>query len=141
MRDLRKRTFQFALDSIRFCGTLPKNYEFSIIKGQLMRASTSVGANYRSSCRARSKVDFISKVSIVEEEADECMYWLEMLRELGIKSEECARLRIEANEIVSMMVASKKTARAQPETPRTRAQVLKTRSQYLDSGLEQNAIR
>ncbi|MCH7782236.1 four helix bundle protein [candidate division KSB1 bacterium] len=112
MQDLKLRTKKFALDIIRFCATLPKRQEYFIIGKQLMRSATSVGANYRSSCRAKSRKDFILKLSIVEEEADECLYWLELVEELNKnKSDMLNQLKNEANELLSIIVASKKTAR------------------------------
>jgi len=81
-----------------------------------MRSATSVGANYPSTCRAKSKADFIAKLSIVEEEADESIYWLELLEELEMRQDkELQRLRDEANQLVAIIVASKKTARKNAE--------------------------
>jgi four helix bundle protein len=78
----------------------------------LIRSATSVGANYRSACRAKSKLDFIAKLAIVEEEADETLYWLELIEELGFKTDEdLKRLKDETNQINSIIVASKRTAR------------------------------
>src|SRR5262249_459026 len=92
---------------------MPKTQEFWIINRQLIKCATSVGANYRSSRRAKSDADFIAKLSIVEEEADESMYWLELIGELTTsQSEELRRLRAEANELTSIFVKSKKTARS-----------------------------
>ena len=73
MQDLKKRTKKFALDVLRFCSTLPKKQEYLVITKQLIRSGTSVGANYRSALRAKSNKDFILKLSIVGEEADECL--------------------------------------------------------------------
>jgi four helix bundle protein len=112
MNDLTVRTKKFALDVIRLCPVFPHGAEFQIITRQLMRSATSVAANYRSACRAKSKPDFINKLSIVEEEADESSLWLEMLAELAKKENaELARLTKEAGELVAIMVSSKKTAR------------------------------
>ena len=81
-----------------------------------MRSATSVGANYLSACRAKSKADFIAKLSIVEEKADESIYWLELLEELEMRQDkELQRLRDEANQSVAIIVASKKTARKNAE--------------------------
>ena len=118
MRDLRERTKRFALDIIRFCATLPAGQEFRIVSGQLIRAGTSVGANYRAVCRARSKPDFINKLSVVEEEADESGYWLELLQCLLEPNAELLRLKNEASELTAIMVQSKKTARANERSPR-----------------------
>ena len=112
MNDLKDRTKQFAIDVIRHCSTLPQKQEFWVISKQLMRSASSVGANYRSACRAKSKADFIAKLSIVEEEADESMYWMELLEALADdRNKELLRLKDEANQLVSIIVASKKTAR------------------------------
>jgi len=112
MNDLKARTKRFALDAIRLCSTFPRKEELVIVARQLMRAATSVAANYRAACRAKSKADFINKLSIVEEEADEAGFWLEMLGELQREEEgELSRLRNEASQLVAIMVASKKTAR------------------------------
>ena len=86
--------------------------EFKVISNQLLRAATSVGANYRAACRSKSKADFINKLSIVEEEADECGYWFELLEKLPATNHRVlACLRDEASQLVAIMVQSKKTAR------------------------------
>ena len=82
--DLRKRTKKFALDTIKFVESLPKGKTAEIIGRQLLRSGTSVGANYRAACRARSSADFIAKMGIVEEELDESIYWMELLVDSGI---------------------------------------------------------
>ena len=74
MNDLKDRTKQFALDVIQFCSRLPSKPEYKIIRYQLIRCATSVGANYRSACRAKSRLDFIAKMAIVEKEVDEALY-------------------------------------------------------------------
>jgi four helix bundle protein len=79
---------------------------------QFMRAATSVGANYRAACRARSAAEFIAKVGICEEESDETMYWIEILAETGYKDEGLKKMWKEANELTSIFVSSIKTARA-----------------------------
>ncbi|MBN2347385.1 MAG: four helix bundle protein [Bacteroidales bacterium] len=107
--DLKTRTQKFALDIIKMCSSLPDKQEYKIIKNQLIRCSSSVGANYRAVCRAKSIADFINKLKIVEEEADESVYWLELLKELGIKN--LNEIMNEANEIISIIVASIKTAK------------------------------
>jgi four helix bundle protein len=112
MNDLKARTKGFALDAIRVCGRFPGKPEFQIITRQLMRAATSVAANYRAACRAKSKADFVNKLSIVEEEADESMFWIEMLTELRQGNDaELSRLASEASQLTAIMVSSKKTAR------------------------------
>lgn len=111
--EMKARTKKFALKVINFVGELPKNSANYVMGKQLLRCGTSVGANYRSSCKAKSKQDFISKTSIVEEEADEAGYWLELLVESGaVKQENAAALMDEASRITAIMVASIKTARS-----------------------------
>ena len=118
--ELKRRTKQFALDVISLCADLPRELETRHAIGQVIRSSSSVAANYRSACRGKSKPDFISKLGTVEEEADESGFWLEMLREIGelrrLKidsraSAELVRLLDEANQLVAITVASRKTAR------------------------------
>jgi four helix bundle protein len=110
--DLKDRTQRFALDVIRYCSALPNKPEFRVIGNQLLRAGTSVGANYRAACRSKSKADFINKLSIVEEEADESEYWLELVENLSSANRpELSRLKSEAGQLVAIMVQSKKTAR------------------------------
>jgi four helix bundle protein len=79
--DLKKRTKQFALRVLKLVAALPNNLPGRTIGGQLVRAGTSVGANYRAACRARSKPEFIAKIGIVEEEADESAFWMELIIE------------------------------------------------------------
>jgi len=111
-KDLKERTKQFALRIIRLVEALPKGRTAGVIGRQLLRCGTSVGANYRAACRARSNADFISKMGIVEEEADESLYWMELLIEAEIvESVKLESLMKEANEILAMTVSSIKTAR------------------------------
>jgi len=111
--DLKHRTRRFALDVIRLCCVLPPRVEVQIISRQLIRAATSVAANYRAACRGKSKADFISKLATVEEEADESSFWLELLQELSVTGDlELPRLIDEAGQLVAIMVSSKKTARS-----------------------------
>lgn len=108
---LKSRTGAFALSAIRLVQNLPRDMVCSVLAKQFVRCATSVGANYRSSCRAKSTADFISKMKIVEEEADECDYWLALLVQAGYLSEEQAQpLMREANELVAIVVASIQTA-------------------------------
>ena len=110
--DLKERTQKFAIEVIRFCTGLKKTQELSIIGKQLIRSASSVGANYRAACRAKSRADFVAKLSIVEEEADESVYWMEMLEGLGMGDDTTLRkLKGEAAQLVAIMVTSKKTAR------------------------------
>jgi four helix bundle protein len=109
---LRDRTKRFALLVIRCCHAIPRNEESRIICRQLLRSATSVAANYRAVCRARSPADFISKMGIVFEEADESLFWLELLVESGIVGKEKLNpLLKESDELVSIFVASLRTAK------------------------------
>jgi four helix bundle protein len=111
-QDFKKRTKQIALRVIRVVESLPSTKTADVIGRQVLRSATSVGANYRASCRAKSPADMISKLSIVEEEADETMYWLEILSEAEIVSTSRLRkLMDEIDEIVRMTVASIRTLR------------------------------
>ena len=110
--DLKRRTKRFALDVIKFVETLPGGDTCRVLGRQLLRAGTSVGANYRAANRAKSKADFISKMSTVEEEADESSYWLELLVEVGkVNETKAGPLVKEANELVAIVVASITTVR------------------------------
>lgn len=109
---MKDRTKRFALLVIRLCRNVPSTQEGRIIVRQLLRSVTSVAANYRAVCRARSRPDFISKLGIVLEEADESLFWLELLVEAGIISHDANKLALkEANELVAIFVTSLKTAR------------------------------
>ena len=106
------RTKKFGLRVIRLVASLPRNQVASILGNQLLRAGTSVGANYRSAVRGKSRADFISKMGIVEEECDESLYWMELLSESGLlKPKLVSALMVEGEEILSVTVASIKTAR------------------------------
>ena len=106
----RNRTKKFVVDNIKFFRTLPKTEEAKIIGRQLLRSSSSVGANYRAACRARSQAEFHSKLSIVVEEADESAFWMEILVEADIvKPSELTYLSDEANQILKIVAASRKT--------------------------------
>jgi len=109
--ELKTRMKRFALRILRLVKALPKTPEGRAVANQLVRCGTSVGANYRSACRARSKAEFMSRLGIVEEEADECAYWLELLAEGGImKPDRLEPLLDEANQIVAIVAASRKSA-------------------------------
>ena len=110
--DLKQRTKKFALKIINFVETLPKGRTADVLGNQLLRSGTSVGANYRAACRARSSADFISKMGIVEEEIDESLYWIELLETSGLVShEKVTDLLNEANQLAAITVASIKTAK------------------------------
>ena len=110
--ELKNRTKEFALRIIRLTESLPKTTTASVIGKQLLRSGTSVGANYRSACRGRSKADFAAKLGIVLEEVDECGYWMELLIDSGIVSEEKINLLYkEADELTAIFTSSIKTAK------------------------------
>src|SRR5579863_3480880 len=98
--------------AIRLCQSLPRSQASTVITRQLLRSATSVGANYRAVCRARSKSDFVAKMGIVLEEADESAYWIELLIAANkTKSSQSVELLSEANELVAIATSSIKTAR------------------------------
>src|SRR5436309_13857016 len=106
------RTKAFAIAVLRVVDALPRCRTADVLGKQLMRAGTSVGANYRSACRARSRKEFIAKMGIVLEEADESQFWLELVSDVGLLSENSvAALRDEARQLVAIAVASINTAR------------------------------
>ena len=110
--ELKQRTKKFAIDIIRFIEELPHKHSLDILSGQLLRSSTSIGANYRSACRGKSTADFINKIIIVEEEADESVYWLELMEESGlVASANLTQLKREANEFTAIFTAIGKTAK------------------------------
>ncbi|HCP32722.1 TPA: four helix bundle protein [Candidatus Acetothermia bacterium] len=111
-KELQARTKTFALRIIRMFRRLPKTEEAKIMGRQVLRSGTSVAANYRAVCRARSKAEFAAKLGVVVEEADETVFWLELLVESGIVPEERARGLIdEAKELLAIFVVSRRTAR------------------------------
>ena len=108
----KARTKQLALKIIELIESLPRNRAADVIGRQLLRSGTSIGANYRAACRGKSKADVISKLAIVEEEADETIYWMELLTESKIVyTSRVDALIKETNEILAMVVASIKTLR------------------------------
>ena len=108
----KDRTKKLALQIIELVEELPNRRTADVIGRQLLRSGTSVGANYRSACRGKSTADVLSKLAIVEEEADESVYWMELLVEAGIIPEtRVSALMRETNEILAMTVASIKTLR------------------------------
>ena len=107
-----KRTMNFGLRVIRLVNSLPKQRVAQVLGNQLLRAGTSVGANYRAAIRGKSRADFIAKMGIVEEECDEALYWMEMLIESGIVKPDLLKdLKDEGNQILAVVVASIRTAR------------------------------
>lgn len=109
--DLKKRTKKFALRILKLVAALPRTIAGRAIGGQLVRSGTSVAANYRAACRARSKAEFISRLGVVEEEADESALWLELIMEGALMKKDLVEsLWIEADEIVAIMTSSLKSA-------------------------------
>jgi four helix bundle protein len=109
---LRDRTKAFALRVIRLYRSLPYKTDAQVLGKQLLRCGTSVAANYRAVCRARSKAEFVAKVGVVLEEADETVLWLELMTESGIVPlEKTEALLKEANELTAIFAASQRTAR------------------------------
>jgi len=112
-QELKNRTKQLSIRVIRLVESLPKTTASNTIGRQLIRSGTSVGANYRAACRAKSTADFINKLAIVEEEADESIYWIELLVESAqIKPNLVEKLIQEFDEILSIVVAAIKTSKA-----------------------------
>ncbi len=112
-KELQDRTKQFAVQSIKLCRELPTTLDARCVGSQLIEASTSVAANYRAVCRARSRAEFAAKLGTVLEEAAESLFWLELMVDAGIVSADRVRwLKSEANELTSIVVASRKTTTA-----------------------------
>ncbi|MGA2075741.1 MAG: four helix bundle protein [Terriglobia bacterium] len=110
--ELRDRTKQLAIRVLKLCGSLPRTDAAHTIGRQLLRSGTSVAANYRAVGRARSQAEFVAKMGVVIEEADESVFWLELLVESGmVPKPRLEALTAEANELVAIFVASQKTAR------------------------------
>ena len=110
---LRDRTKAFAIRIVRLYRSLPKTTEAQVLGKQLLRCGTSVAANYRAVCRARSKAEFIAKLGVVVEEADETVFWLELLADTDVmEMQRLSDLLREAQELVAIVAASQRTARA-----------------------------
>ena len=109
--ELKARTKQFALRVMKLVDALPRTIQGRAIANQIIRSPTSVAANYRAACRARSRAEFIAKIGVVEEEEDETCFWLELIIGSGLLTEARARpLRNEADELVAIMAAFRKSA-------------------------------
>lgn len=111
---MQRKTKQFAVDVWRFCQKLPQTREYNGVVNQLIRSSTSVAANYRAVCRAKSTADFINKLKIVEEEADESQFFLEFILEINENPDlipEMNRLIKIADEILTIVVSSIKASK------------------------------
>src|SRR5213596_906850 len=110
--DLKRRTKAFALRILKLVDAMPKTTVGRALASQIVRSGTSVAANYRAACRAKSSADFIAKMGIVEEEADETLFWLELLEESKlVPAAKLIAIKQEANELIAITVASIKTAR------------------------------
>jgi len=110
--DLRARTKAFAVRVVRLYKSLPFSADAQVLGKQLLRSATSVAANYRAACRARSRAEWIAKIGVVVEEADESMFWLEMLSDCGVVAPgKLKELVKEANELTALFTASRQTAR------------------------------
>ncbi|MAW95340.1 MULTISPECIES: four helix bundle protein [unclassified Leeuwenhoekiella] len=117
MEDLKTRTKRFTIDCWKLCSTLPKSREYNNLVFQLLKSSSSVGANWRASQRPKSDADFINKLKIVEEEADESCFWLEILIAISeTENPEAERLLNESSEILVITVASINTMRKKINT-------------------------
>jgi four helix bundle protein len=109
--ELKNRTKQFAIRILKLVAALPNSLSGRTVGGQLARSGTSVGSNYRADCRGRSKAEFISKLGIVEEEADKSAFWMEVIIEVGLlKKQVVEPLLNEANELTRIMASSRKSA-------------------------------
>ena len=112
-QEMKQRTKTFALRILDLADALPRTRSGNVIAGQIVRSGTSVAANYRALCRAKSRADFVNKTSIVEEEADESCFWLELLIDRGLLAPRRVQpLLKDANELTAIFVASRKTAGA-----------------------------
>ncbi|MDR3674160.1 MAG: four helix bundle protein [Acidobacteriota bacterium] len=121
--DLRIRTKEFALRIIKLFRALPRTEEARVLGRQILRSGTAVAANYRSACRGRSRADFISKIGITVEEADETAFWLELLIDAGIvKKVRLEKLLVEANELVRIFQATRTTAKVRIQSQITNRQ-------------------
>ena len=110
--ELKLRTFRFSLRVMNMTDALPRSRKAMVLSGQVLRSSTSIGANYRAACRSRSKAEFVSKMRVAEEEADATVYWLELIRESGIiKKERLDALIKEANELTAICTSIGKTTK------------------------------
>jgi four helix bundle protein len=111
-QEMKRRTKEYAKKIIKLCRLLPDTWEARRVADELFRAGTSVGAHYRAACRARSKVEFISKLSIVLEETDESLYWLEIIAETNLLQEKLLlSLMREGNELVAILVSTINTSK------------------------------
>ena len=132
---LKERTKNFAKNIIELCRALPNNREGRLLGNQVFRSGTSVAANYRAACRSRSKAEFISKLAVVGEEADETLFWLELIKEVKtLETPLLNDLAKESDELVAIVVSSIRTAK------RNFGKVVKSRNQNPKSGIQQSKI-
>jgi len=118
--ELAQRTKAFALRILKLVASLPKSREADVLGKQLLRAGTSVGANYREARRGRSRADFAAKIGVCVQEADESLYWLELLADSRMVRPELLRdLQKEASELIAIFAASAKTARPRSDVRKT----------------------
>ena len=111
--EMKQRTKAYTNRIVRLCSALPDHWIARTLGRQLLRSGTSVGANYRAVCRAKSRADFINKLRVVEEECDESLFWMELLVDNGIiKQQRLGELIRETGEILAIVVAAAKTARS-----------------------------
>src|SRR3954464_5760794 len=111
--ELKQRTKDFAIRIFKMANTLPRSMGAQVVGRQVLRSGSSVAANYRAACRARSRAEFVAKLGIVEEEADERLFWLEMLVESGTVPEPRLRALLdEAHQLTAIFVASRKTTKS-----------------------------
>jgi four helix bundle protein len=116
-QELRDRTRNFAVRIVRLFRTLPQTPDAQVLGKQLLRCGTSVAANYRAACRARSKAEFIAKIGMVLEEADESVFWIELMSETGtLETARVEKLLNEARELTAIFTASQRTARGLNKT-------------------------
>lgn len=122
-QELKHRAKAFALRVLRMVEALPRSLIADVLGRQIARSATSVAANYRAACRARSRADFVAKLGLVEEEADESAFWLDMIAEAGlVRAAKLAGLRREADELTAIFVSSLKTARDRGRSPNSKIQ-------------------
>jgi len=126
--ELRNRIKKFAVNTIKFTENIKPTYANVIIIKQIVRASTSVGANYRSALRGKSNPDFINKINIVQEEADECIYWVELFEETNSKLNGLEELIKESNELTAIFSAILKTLKAKKNH---KSEIINLKSKYV----------
>lgn len=123
--ELKERTKKFALRVLKLVAALPNNVQGKAIGGQLVRSGTSVAANYRAACRGRSRAEFIAKIGVVEEEADESAFWLELIIDSGLlRVGNVPPLLQEANELIRIRARSRISAKERRVTPNRQSSIV-----------------